>query len=104
MSCKDADALARDIIAAAGYGDAFGHGLGHGVGLAVHELPTVGKLSEGTIEAGMIFTVEPGVYIPGWGGVRIEDVVLVTNDDVQVLSRVAKRMSPSARRRVSRRR
>jgi Xaa-Pro aminopeptidase/Xaa-Pro dipeptidase len=77
-SCRSVDSAARDIIAAAGHSEHFGHATGHGVGLAVHEGPTLSALSKGTLAAGMVVTAEPGVYIPGWGGVRIEDMVLVT--------------------------
>lgn len=75
---KEVDQVARDIIAAAGYGDFFGHGLGHGVGLQVHEGPRAGKTSEDILQPGMVVTIEPGIYIPDFGGVRIEDMVLVT--------------------------
>lgn len=74
---KDADGLAREVITAKGYGDHFGHGLGHGIGLAVHELPRAGATSENVLAVNSIVTVEPGIYIPGWGGVRIEDMVVV---------------------------
>lgn len=74
---KEVDQVARDIIAAAGYGDFFGHGLGHGVGLQVHEGPRAGKTSEDILQPGMVVTIEPGIYIPDFGGVRIEDMVLV---------------------------
>lgn len=82
----EADLLARDVITAAGYGDQFGHGLGHGVGLAVHEKPGAGRLSTDTLEAGMTLTVEPGVYLPGEFGVRIEDLVVIGHDGVEILS------------------
>lgn len=75
---KEVDQVARDIITAAGYGDFFGHGLGHGVGLQVHEGPRAGKTSEDILQPGMVVTIEPGIYIPDFGGVRIEDMVLVT--------------------------
>ena len=74
MSGKDADGVARKVIADAGYGEAFGHGLGHGVGLQIHEGPRLSTLSGDTLEPGYIVTIEPGIYIPGWGGVRIEDM------------------------------
>jgi Xaa-Pro aminopeptidase len=87
----EADAAARDLIAEAGYGDYFGHGLGHGVGLAVHEGPRASRLSEDTFEAGMSLTVEPGIYLPGEFGVRIEDLVIIGDDDIEILSNTPKR-------------
>lgn len=86
MSGKDVDAVARDIIAAAGHGRHFGHGLGHGVGIEIHEAPRLNKESETILEPGMVVTVEPGIYIPGQGGVRIEDLVLVTESGCELLS------------------
>ncbi|MFN8485149.1 MAG: aminopeptidase P family protein [Anaerolineae bacterium] len=86
MAGKAADALARDIIEAAGYGENFGHSLGHGVGLAIHELPTARKIAEEPLGVDMTLTIEPGVYIPGWGGVRVEDLVVIEADGVQRLS------------------
>jgi Xaa-Pro aminopeptidase len=83
---RDIDAAARSAIDAAGYGEAFGHGLGHGIGLQIHEGPSIRPNSETVIEPGMIFTIEPGVYLPGWGGVRIEDDILVTPDGCEVLT------------------
>ena len=90
MTGKETDAIARDIIVEAGHGDDFGHSLGHGIGLAVHESPGVGPNSDGTIEDGMVFTVEPGIYMPGWGGVRIEDMAVMENGRARVLSRARK--------------
>lgn len=86
VACSTVDAAARDIIAGAGYGDCFGHGTGHGVGLMVHEAPRLSPTSKDVLEQGMVVTIEPGVYIPGWGGVRIEDMVLVSEQGPKVLS------------------
>ena len=85
-----ADALARTVIEQAGHGDDFGHALGHGVGLAVHEGPRVGRGAPDVLEDGMIFTVEPGIYITGWGGVRIEDVVELRDGKCVTLSSATK--------------
>ncbi|MBI1319494.1 MAG: M24 family metallopeptidase [Candidatus Hydrogenedens sp.] len=90
--CAAADAAARDIIAAAGFGDYFGHGLGHGVGLEVHEGPRLNRLSQATLEPGMVVTVEPGIYLPGQGGVRIEDLVVVTETGCDILSKTPKEL------------
>ncbi|MFQ6014998.1 MAG: M24 family metallopeptidase [Anaerolineae bacterium] len=90
MSGVEADAIARQVIEEAGYGEQFGHGLGHGVGLAVHEKPRAAKTSEDTLEAGMTLTVEPGIYIPDWGGVRLEDLVVIGQGGVEVLSQARK--------------
>jgi len=86
------DATARDRIAAAGHGEHFGHGLGHGVGLRIHEAPFLGPRSTGTIAGGMAITVEPGVYLPGRGGVRIEDTLVVTPEGPQVLTAAAREL------------
>ena len=85
-ACRDVDAVAREIIDAAGHEDHFGHGLGHGVGLQVHEAPRLGKTAEGALEAGNAVTVEPGVYVPGHVGVRIEDLVIVTDGEPDILT------------------
>jgi len=90
MTGIEADAIARRVIVEAGYGEHFGHGLGHGVGLEVHEKPRASHVSEDTLEAGNLLTVEPGIYIPGWGGVRIEDIVLITQSGVEVLTQSPK--------------
>jgi Xaa-Pro aminopeptidase len=83
---RDVDAVAREIIDAAGHAEHFGHGLGHGVGLEVHEAPRLGKTADGALEAGNAVTVEPGVYLPGEVGVRIEDLVIVTGGEPDILT------------------
>ncbi|MBU2590741.1 MAG: aminopeptidase P family protein [Nitrospinae bacterium] len=86
VPAKDIDKIARDIIEDAGYGEFFGHGTGHGVGLEVHESPRVSAKSDTILKAGMVITVEPGIYIPGWGGARIEDMILVTKEGCEILT------------------
>jgi Xaa-Pro aminopeptidase len=90
ISLRELDQIARDYIHEQGYGEYFGHGLGHGLGLEVHEYPTVSPRSEDTAVAGMVFTIEPGIYIPDLGGVRIEDTVLVTTDGCRALTSIPK--------------
>jgi Xaa-Pro aminopeptidase len=89
-SGRELDAVARDMIDAAGHAEHFGHGLGHGVGLEVHEGPRLARTSDDTLAPGQVVTVEPGVYLPGRGGVRIEDLVVVTEDGRDVLSGTTK--------------
>ena len=86
MGGSEADAIARNIIESAGYGDKYGHGLGHGLGLVVHEKPHVGVTSKDVLADGMVFTVEPGIYMPEWGGVRIEDTVTLEHGKIRVLT------------------
>lgn len=83
MKGKEVDKIARDIITDAGYGEYFGHGLGHSAGLEVHENPRFSATEEGIIKPGMVLTVEPGIYVPGLGGVRIEDMVVVTESGIE---------------------
>ena len=92
VDARDADSAARDPIAAAGHGEHFGHGLGHGVGLEVHEAPRVSQRSDQTLEVGDVVTVEPGIYLPGRFGVRIEDLVAVTEDGCRNLSTFPKEL------------
>jgi Xaa-Pro aminopeptidase len=86
MTGREADSLSRDIIARAGYGAAFTHSLGHGIGLEVHEPPWLSQLrGDEALRPGMVFSVEPGIYLPGWGGVRIEDLVVLESSGARVL-------------------
>ncbi len=89
---RELDAIARDVITAAGHGEHFGHGLGHGVGLVTHEAPRLAQSAEERLVPGNVVTVEPGVYLPGIGGVRIEDLVVVTEDGRDVLSSTTKEL------------
>ena len=86
VMAKDIDALARGVIERAGYGPFFGHGTGHGVGIEIHELPRIAPTSEAVLEEGMVFTVEPGIYLPDRLGMRLEDMVLVTRQGCRVLT------------------
>lgn len=90
MTGEEADELARAVIREAGHGEHFGHSLGHGVGLQVHEQPWVSPRSPNVLRNGMVFTVEPGIYLSGWGGVRIEDMVVMEDGRARVLSKAAK--------------
>ncbi len=90
MTGSEVDNLARTVIDQAGYSEAFGHGLGHGIGLAPHELPNLGPKSQDPLVDGMVFTVEPGIYLSGWGGVRIEDVVVMEGGKPRVISKAGK--------------
>jgi Xaa-Pro aminopeptidase len=90
IQAKTGDQYARDVITRAGYGDQFGHGLGHGVGLEVHEAPGMGPTGELELAPAMTVTVEPGVYLPDWGGVRIEDLCFVRHNGLEVVNRASK--------------
>ena len=90
ISGQEADNIAREIIKQAGYGEAFGHSLGHGVGLVPHEQPRLGPNSDDTLASGMVFSIEPGIYLSGWGGVRFEDLVVMEVGKVMVLSKAGK--------------
>lgn len=89
---KEIDAVARDYFSSVGYGEQFGHNLGHGIGLEVHEKPALGRQSDVVLEEAMVFTVEPGLYFPGFGGVRIEDDVVLREHGIQVLTSATKEL------------
>ena len=86
MRGRDADPLARSYIAERGFGESFGHSLGHGIGLEVHEAPRLASTAEGILPPGAVVTIEPGIYRPGWGGVRIEDDVYLEEAGARVLT------------------
>jgi Xaa-Pro aminopeptidase len=90
MTGKQADLLARQVITEAGYGDSFGHSLGHGLGLVTHEKPGVGPGSDDLLTEGMVFSIEPGIYLSGWGGVRIEDDALIDNGKIRLITAAPK--------------
>lgn len=92
MTGREGDALTRDIIARYGYGDNFGHGTGHGLGMDIHESPRLSATCDTVLQPGMVVTVEPGIYVPGFGGVRIEDDVVMTETGIQILTRSSKEL------------
>jgi Xaa-Pro aminopeptidase len=93
MTGREADATAREVIEGGGYGERFGHGLGHGLGLQIHELPGVRPESDDVLEAGQVFSVEPGIYLPGVAGVRIEDLVVLREDGPERLTTIGKELT-----------
>jgi Xaa-Pro aminopeptidase len=86
MTFRDADALARSYIEGQGLGELFGHGLGHGIGLEVHEAPRLSKIADGALQEGTVVTIEPGIYRAGWGGVRVEDDVVIEGARSRILT------------------
>ncbi len=92
MTGRELDAIVRGVITECGYGDYYVHGTGHGVGLEIHEMPNINKRGETVLQTGMIFTIEPGIYIPGKGGVRIEDTVVLTEEGARALNGVKKQL------------
>jgi Xaa-Pro aminopeptidase len=95
VKAADVDQAARGIIEKEGYGPYFGHGLGHGVGLEVHERPHIANMSRDVIEEGMVFTIEPGIYLPEKGGIRVEDMVLVKSGGAELLTTLPRSLDPS---------
>jgi Xaa-Pro aminopeptidase len=93
MRAEDLDAICRKVIEEAGYGSNFGHGTGHGVGLSVHEEPRIARDSKVLLEEGMAFTVEPGIYLPGVGGVRIEDTLLLSAHGAEMVTTTPRGMA-----------
>lgn len=93
MTGREADALTRDIISSYGYGDNYGHSTGHGLGMEVHENPRLSKLSDDILKPGMVVTVEPGIYIPGFGGVRIEDDIVITETGIEIITSSTKELT-----------
>jgi Xaa-Pro aminopeptidase len=93
MTGEEAHMLAHNVIAEAGYGENFGHGLGHGVGLLIHEAPRLARLAKDELQDGMVVTIEPGIYVSGWGGVRIEDMVVLENGVARVMTTAPKLMA-----------
>ncbi|CAM4310578.1 M24 family metallopeptidase [Saccharibacillus endophyticus] len=93
MTGREADALTRDIISSYGYGDHYGHSTGHGLGMEVHESPRLSKLSDDILKPGMVVTVEPGIYIPGFGGVRIEDDIVITETGIEIITSSTKELT-----------
>ncbi|HYA11735.1 MAG TPA: M24 family metallopeptidase, partial [Thermodesulfovibrionales bacterium] len=92
IKSQEIDSSARNFIKKAGYDEFFGHGTGHGVGLQVHELPQIAQDKREIMKENMIFTIEPGIYLPGVGGVRIEDMIMVTSDGSEALTKLAKEL------------
>ena len=94
MTGQDADALARSYIESQGFGKAFGHSLGHGLGLEVHEAPRLAKTAEAALSEGAVVTIEPGIYRPGWGGIRIEDDVHLAPEGPRILTDYTRELFP----------
>jgi Xaa-Pro aminopeptidase len=92
LKCADLDKVARDIITRGGFGKEFDHSLGHGIGLVIHEAPGLSMRSQQVLQTGMVVTIEPGIYIAGWGGVRIEDDILIRPGKAQVITTSDRRL------------